>query len=229
MPFTPSDFRTAMARFATGVTVVTTVLDHTYFGLTVNAFCSVSLNPPLILVSLDLNAETYPVICQSGLFAVNILAQEQEHLARRFARKDRQDKTFEDIPLKGGETGVALFAQALARIECRVVNEYPGGDHALILGEVVSVEYSDERLVGEPLLYYRSAFGMNRQADATSQQPTAIGAMSSAAEREENQRRRLPNIQPWSSSVTPGDQARRGKGSLLMNEEKQKELLFLGQ
>jgi flavin reductase (DIM6/NTAB) family NADH-FMN oxidoreductase RutF len=158
-----------MARFATGVTVVTTTLDHAYFGLTVNAFCSVSLNPPLILVSLDLRSQTYASIRQSGVFAVNLLTQQQEPLAVRFARKDLSDKTFDDIAISVGETtGVPLFADALARIECRVSTEYPGGDHALMLGEVVSVSYSDDLQANEPLLYYRSTFWVTPQESAAS-------------------------------------------------------------
>lgn len=159
MSLTPSDFRTTMAHFATGVTVVTTTLDHTSFGLTVNAFCSVSLSPPLILVSLDLGSQTYAAIRQSGVFAVNILTQEQEALAVRFARKDVASKTFDDLAIRVGETtGVPLFTDALASIECRVAHEYPGGDHTLVLGEVVSVAYCDEYLANAPLLYYRSTF-----------------------------------------------------------------------
>jgi flavin reductase (DIM6/NTAB) family NADH-FMN oxidoreductase RutF len=158
MLVTPSDFRATMARFASGVTVVTTTLDQSYFGLTVSAFCSVSLTPPLILVSLDLTSQTFPIIRQSGVFAVNILAQEQEPLALRFASKDQQRKTFADIPLRVGETGAPLFAESLARIECRLAGMYPGGDHALMLGEVVHVDASAASLAKAPLLYYRSSF-----------------------------------------------------------------------
>ncbi|HVU70471.1 MAG TPA: flavin reductase family protein, partial [Ktedonobacteraceae bacterium] len=161
MSLTPADFRTTMAHYVTGVTVVTTTLNHTSFGLTVNAFCSVSLDPPLILVSLDQGSQTYAVIRQSSAFAVNVLTQEQEALAMRFARKDVLSKTFDDIALRAGETtGVPLFADALASIECRVAQEYPGGDHTLVLGEVVSVHYRTDHLANEPLLYYRSTFRM---------------------------------------------------------------------
>ena len=166
MPFTSDNFRAAMACFATGVTVVTTTLDQIYFGLTVNAFCSVSLHPPLTLISLDLATQTYPVILRSGIFGVNILSQEQKDLAKRFAHKDRQARTFEDIPLKESKTGVPLFVEALACIECHVFAEDPGGDHALILGKVVSGEWCFERQAHEPLLYYRSAFGMGQETEA---------------------------------------------------------------
>jgi flavin reductase (DIM6/NTAB) family NADH-FMN oxidoreductase RutF len=178
MSFAQSDFRATIARFATGMTVVTTTLDQTYFGLTVNAFCSVSLNPCLVLVSLDHTSQTYAVIRQSGIFAVNVLAQEQQHLARRFACKDLKSKTFDDIPLRVGETGVPLFGEAIAWVECYVANEYPGGDHALLLGEVASVEYSDDSVAREPLLYYRSSFRVIQQEHTLSNLPIL---MSNAA------------------------------------------------
>jgi flavin reductase (DIM6/NTAB) family NADH-FMN oxidoreductase RutF len=172
-----------MARFASGVTVVTTTLDQAYFGLTVNAFCSVSLNPPLILVSLDLKSQTYASMRQSRVFAVNVLTQEQEPLALRFARKDLASKTFDDIALRVGETtGVPLFTDALARIECRVSTEYPGGDHALMLGEVVSVDYGDDHLAQEPLLYYRSAFWVNPQERAAAVLPNGIARPAAQSE-----------------------------------------------
>jgi flavin reductase (DIM6/NTAB) family NADH-FMN oxidoreductase RutF len=182
-----------MARFATGVTIVTTTLDHTYFGLTVNAFCSVSLNPPLILVSLDLGSQTYATIRQSGVFAVNVLTQEQEPLALRFARKDLSSKTFDDIAIRtGSTTGVPFFAEALARIECRVAQEYPGGDHALILGHVVSVDYHDEHLANEPVLYYRSTFWVKHpQEYAASQIPVSTGK-AAAVQKAERQGEEVP-------------------------------------
>jgi flavin reductase (DIM6/NTAB) family NADH-FMN oxidoreductase RutF len=152
-----------MARFASGVTVVTTALDQNFFGLTVSAFCSVSLTPPLILVSLDLTSQTFPIIRQSGVFAVNILSVEQERLALRFASKDLQVKTFADIPLRVGATGTPLFEDSLARIECRLHGMYPAGDHALMLGEVVQVDVSADRLAKAPLLYYRSSFLLFQQ------------------------------------------------------------------
>lgn len=193
MSFTPSDFRTTMARFATGVTIVTTTLDHAYFGLTVNAFCSVSLHPPLILVSLDLGSQTYGSIRQSGVFAVNVLTQKQEPLALRFARKDLPSKTFDDIDIRVGETtGVPLFTEALARIECRVAHEYPGGDHALILGEVMSVDYHDDYLANEPLLYYRSTFWVHDPQEYTAGQLPISTGKGAAAQKEERNGGEVP-------------------------------------
>lgn len=148
------DFRRAMAQFATGVTVVTTRSAGRDYGLTVNAFCSVSLAPPLVLVSLDLRSQTWAALRQAGVFAVNILAAEQDELGRRFARKDA--KSFADIPLQRGATGAPLFTEALAAIECRRAADYPGGDHQLVLGEVLGIAIRDE---AAPLLYFRAAFG----------------------------------------------------------------------
>jgi flavin reductase (DIM6/NTAB) family NADH-FMN oxidoreductase RutF len=180
MPFAPSDFRTTMARFASGVTVVTTALDSHYYGLTVNAFCSVSLDPPLVLVSLDLRSQTYPLIRQSGTFAINILAQNQQDLATRFARKDLQSKTFDDISLLPGEYGAPLFRGSVAWIECRVFSEYPGGDHALLLGEVLNIAYQDEAPVCEPLLYYRSNFRAIQPEKVVLDQPQPVLAAALA-------------------------------------------------
>ncbi len=91
---TSEAFRQAMGRFATGVTVVTTIYDGQPYGLTVSAFCSVSLDPLLVLVSLQQSSQTLAVIDKSECFAVNVLTAQQQPLAFRFARKDRQSKTF---------------------------------------------------------------------------------------------------------------------------------------
>lgn len=161
MSYGLSEFRSVMARFATGVTVVTTVERGAFYGLTVNAFCSISLEPNLLLVSLSHRSQTYAVIRRSGVFAVNILTAEQRDVALRFAQKGMTGgKSFNDIPLQTRVTGAPLFTDALAQIECRVVAEYPGGDHALILGEAVSLDVPRHAEADEssPLLYYRSSF-----------------------------------------------------------------------
>lgn len=185
MSFEPADFRATMAQFATGVTVVTTAIDTTNFGLTVNAFCSVSLHPSLILVSLDLQSQTYSAIRQSGIFAVNMLTREQQHLAGRFARKDPLGKTFDDIPIRTGKTGAPLFAEALAWIECRVAQEYPGGDHMLVLGEVLNLEHQTPVQTSEPLLYYRSAFREIQPEHGGNSLPTAPAAQGKSDIRKE--------------------------------------------
>jgi 3-hydroxy-9,10-secoandrosta-1,3,5(10)-triene-9,17-dione monooxygenase reductase component len=157
---TSEAFRQAMGRFATGVTVVTTLSGGQPYGLTVSAFCSVSLDPLLVLVSLHQSSQTLAFIDKSGCFAVNVLAAQQQPLAVRFARKDRQGKIFSDIPHHRGARmrDVALFDEALARVECRVAGRYPGGDHVVLLGQVMAVECSRQAEASAPLLFYRSAF-----------------------------------------------------------------------
>jgi flavin reductase (DIM6/NTAB) family NADH-FMN oxidoreductase RutF len=157
---TSEAFRQAMGRFATGVTVVTTISGGQPYGLTVSAFCSVSLDPLLVLVSLHQSSQTLAVIDRSGCFAVNVLAAQQQSLAVRFARKDPRAKTFSDIPHHRGARmrDVAVFDEALASVECRTVGTFPGGDHVLLVGEVMDIECSPEAQTSEPLLFYRSAF-----------------------------------------------------------------------
>lgn len=152
--------RQAMSRFASGMTVVTTIAGGVPHGLTVSAFCSVSLDPPLVLVSLRRSSRTLPVIERSGCFAVNLLAARQRSLATRFAQPERQSALFHDIPHHRGtrQREVALFDEALARVECRVAGWYPGGDHVLLLGHVLAVEVGTEGQGDEPLIAYGSAF-----------------------------------------------------------------------
>jgi flavin reductase (DIM6/NTAB) family NADH-FMN oxidoreductase RutF len=167
MSFTTTEFRCTMAHFATGVTVVTTVLDDTCYGITVNAFCSVSLNPPLVLVSIEKTTRTHPILSQSHVFAVNILREQQQYLSERFARKDANEgRSFADIRYHRGETHVPLFDDAMAFVECRVVAEYEGGDHTLFLGQVINLHYNEDvDAQGQevlPLLYFRSHYSSTR-------------------------------------------------------------------
>ena len=153
MPLDPDAFRAVLGRFASGVTVVTTRdtrgLDH---GLTVSAFCSLSLAPPLVLVCIDHAASVYPVIAEAPHFAVNILAAGQEALSRRFSGKD--PNRFEGIGFARGQTGVALLDDVLATIECRRVAQHEGGDHTVFIGEA---EAASARALS-PLLYYRGGY-----------------------------------------------------------------------
>jgi flavin reductase (DIM6/NTAB) family NADH-FMN oxidoreductase RutF len=112
---TRETFRQAMGRFATGVTVVTTIHSDQPYGLTVSAFCSVSLDPPLVLVSLQKSSQTLACIDKNRCFAVNVLAGHQQPLAVRFASRDRRDKIFSDIPHHRGARlrDVALFDEAM--------------------------------------------------------------------------------------------------------------------
>jgi flavin reductase (DIM6/NTAB) family NADH-FMN oxidoreductase RutF len=153
MPFDRTELRKVMGHFATGVTVVTT---HDgagrCYGLTANAVCSVSLDPPLVLVCVDKRAESHPAFALSQAFVVNILADEQEALSRHFAVSGG-DK-FVDLPCRNGGTGAPILEGALAHVECRVVSTYDAGDHTIYIGEVESADSRD----GRPLLFFRGKY-----------------------------------------------------------------------
>ena len=142
-----------MGHFATGVTVVTTKdrAGATY-GLTANAFTSLSLDPPLVLVCIDKNVQCYPHFAESRLFAVNVLSEGQEEVSRRFATKGIEK--FNRIPWHKGATGLALLDGAIGHIECRVVHSYDGGDHTIYVGEVLSASASDHR----PLIFFKGKY-----------------------------------------------------------------------
>lgn len=141
-------FKRALGQFASGVTVVTTVSpEGRPLGLTVTAFCSASLDPPLVLVSIDNRSEAHDGLRGSGLCGVSLLAEGQEEISRRFARGGAAK--FEGLPLLTGRHGVLLVPGALALLECRVAAALPGGDHTLYLGEVLTATVSP----GRPLIY----------------------------------------------------------------------------
>jgi len=156
-----SHFKRALGQFASGVTVVTTLdAKGRPLGLTVTAFCSVSLDPPLVLVSIDNRSDAHEGFRASGLCGVSLLAEGQEDVSRRFARGGASK--FEHVSLVTGRHGVLLVAGALAQIECRVAATLPGGDHTLYLGEVLTVRVSP----GRPLVYqaghYRRLEGLDQ-------------------------------------------------------------------
>ncbi|MBA2391773.1 MAG: flavin reductase family protein [Ktedonobacteraceae bacterium] len=130
-------FRQVMGHFATGVTVVTTSNQGVVSGLTVNAFCSVSLNPPLVLICIDIHSTAMTQIRESGAFAVNMLTEQQEDLSRCFAtQSDERFKHFCHASYHAVATGAPVLADVLAFVDARVVAEYPGGDHSIFLGQV---------------------------------------------------------------------------------------------
>jgi flavin reductase ActVB len=149
----PSEFRRAMAQFATGVTVVTTVDSAGRpLGLTVSAFSSVSLDPVLVLVCIDNRSDTHDGFEASRVFGVSVLAEGQEEWSHRFAFGGSEK--FTAAPLVTGGCGVPLVPGALAHIECRLHSKLPGGDHTIYVGEVTRLDVSP----GRPLVYQRGAY-----------------------------------------------------------------------
>ena len=154
MAIDPELFKQALGSFASGVTILTTQDQEGQLrGMTVSAFCSVSLDPPLVLVCIDQKAECHPNLRGIGRFAVNILGEAQRELSRRFATKgiDR----FEGVRVRPGATGVPLLDGALSVLECRVVRAHPAGDHTIFVGEVQEAEVAPEA----PLLHFRGRYG----------------------------------------------------------------------
>ena len=156
---TPTDFRSALGRFASGVMVITVPTDgDQVHGMTANAFCSVSLQPPLVLVCIDHLAETYLHVRERGRFGVSILKEEQEALSEFFADPERNpDAAYRlGIEYRYMKSGMPVLKNVLANLDCTVVNAYEGGDHTIFVAEVKETKVAD----GAPLLYFRGRYGM---------------------------------------------------------------------
>jgi len=153
MTLDPDAFRAVLGRFASGVTVITAcdreARDH---GMTVSAFCSLSLEPPLVLACVAKDARMHDLLLSGEHYAVNILAANQEALSRRFSGTD--PNRFGGVGFTRGQHGPALLDDALAHLECRRWAHHDGGDHTIIVGEVEAAVVRGER----PLLYYRGGY-----------------------------------------------------------------------
>lgn len=152
MTIDQGEFRRVLGHFASGVTVVTTCYDQTNYGITVSSFSSLSLDPPLVLICIDQSVTSHAALERSGMFAVNILPEEGEGLSRHFATRE-VDK-FDGVAYHLGQHGAPLLDDALATLECRIVQQLPGGDHTIFLGEVLT----GATRTGKPLIYYRSGY-----------------------------------------------------------------------
>jgi len=147
------EFRAILGRFPSGVTVVTTTAaDGSDNGMTVSAFCSVSLEPPLILICIEKLASAHAALTTAQGFVVNILSAKQEQVARRFAIVDID--RFDGVGVTRSSRGYAVLDDVLAVLECNRFATYDGGDHTIILGEVEATRAEG----GAPLLYYRGGY-----------------------------------------------------------------------
>lgn len=150
---TSDDFRAAMGRFATGITVVTTIDgDGAPYGVTATSFASLSLDPPLVQWSLRNAAYSLSIFLQSGRFAVNILSAEQTAISRRFATPDID--RFAGQPTEPGLNGLSLLPGAVAWIECDLEETLAGGDHTILVGRVLRARTFEQT----PLLHWRGAY-----------------------------------------------------------------------
>ncbi len=153
--FDAARFREVLGHFPTGVTVVTTMGGGQPLGLAVGSFCSVSLEPPLVLFCPDQTSATMASIRDANVFCVNVLAHDQDDVCRVFAGKG-MDK-FAGIGWRAGVTGCPVIHGALAWIDCHVEEITEAGDHFVVLGRVLELGVNDDR--GGPLLFYRGGFG----------------------------------------------------------------------
>jgi flavin reductase (DIM6/NTAB) family NADH-FMN oxidoreductase RutF len=147
-------FRSVLGRFASGVSIVTARdnagVDH---GMTVSAFSSASLEPPLVLVCIDHTASMHGLLLEHPRFGISILSSEQEAYSRRFAA-DPDTGRFDGIAYGRGDSGVVLLDDALAHLECKVIAHHEAGDHTIFIAEVERAEPRH----GRPLLYYRGVY-----------------------------------------------------------------------
>lgn len=154
MSFDSNEFRTVMGHFATGVTVITTHdTQGAFLGLTANAFSSVSLDPPLVMVCVDKKAESHPALLASRVYNVNILTKEQESLSRTFA-KSSSDK-FAGVAYHVAENGAPVLGDSVAHMVCEVRDSFDAGDHTIFLGEVKDLQMDHE---ANPLIYFRGGY-----------------------------------------------------------------------
>jgi 3-hydroxy-9,10-secoandrosta-1,3,5(10)-triene-9,17-dione monooxygenase reductase component len=154
-PIDPPALRRVCGLFVTGVTVVTSVAGGRAEGTTVNSFTSVSLEPPLVLFCLHRKSRLQSVLAESGGFTINFLSGNQEKLARSFAGSSTDG--FSDVPNHLGQTGMPVLSEALAFLTCTTVDIHAGGDHDIIVGEVIELGVPDRSR--DPLVFYAGELG----------------------------------------------------------------------
>jgi flavin reductase len=155
--FASQDFRGTLGAFATGVTIVTTRGEQHPYGMTANAFSSVSLDPPLVLVCVKAFSEGAEEIIENGVFAVNILAAEQEPLSRYFASKERPRgrDAFGEIAHRAAASGSPILDGAVGYLDCALHASHEVGDHVIFIGEVLALDYSHEVA---PLVFHAGGY-----------------------------------------------------------------------
>lgn len=153
MAISKDEFRAALGRFPSGVTVVTTRdREGRLHGITVSAFCSVSLDPPLVLVCIDKNTGSHHALTETDAFVVNVLREDQQYISDRFA-SFLPDK-FEAVKYRAGIDDLPVLEDALANLECRLVHSYDGGDHTIYVGQIERATVND----GQPLVYWHGNY-----------------------------------------------------------------------
>lgn len=154
MSFDFTEFRQTLGCFTTGICIVTCrTADNSLHGVTVNSFASVSLDPPLVLFSLDQTASTFEPFMAVEHFAINVLSKEQLELSRVFA--ERAADRWNGVQYETWDTGAPILPCSLATLECKAEARHQGGDHIIMVGRVLRLA---RRLNGNPLLYFRGRY-----------------------------------------------------------------------
>ncbi|WP_205419957.1 flavin reductase family protein [Aeribacillus pallidus] len=144
------EFRNTLGRFATGITIVTTVEEDKVHGMTANAFLSVSLDPPLVLVSIDHKAKMHQLLPKTHMYGISILREDQEAVSQHFAGRPQ-----ENAPQFFWKENFPFIKNSIAQLACEIVDEHPAGDHTLYIGQVKWLSYEEE---GNPLLFYAGKY-----------------------------------------------------------------------
>ncbi|MBV8638770.1 MAG: flavin reductase family protein [Candidatus Eremiobacteraeota bacterium] len=152
-PVDASAFRTVMRHYPTGVTVVTSLREGEPRGMTLNAFSSVAVDPPLLLICVNREARSYLYIATSRIFCVNLLSAGQRELAERFSGKIREHQ-FEGVPFEVDVTGAPVIPGTIGHFDCEVAEEHHAGSHSIIIGRVVGCAAR----TGTPLGYFNGGY-----------------------------------------------------------------------
>ncbi len=152
-PVDASAFRAVMRHYPTGVTVVTSLREGEPRGMTLNAFSSVAVDPPLLLICVNREARSYLYIATSRIFCVNLLSAGQRELAERFSGKIRE-RQFEGVPFDVDVTGAPVLAETIGHFDCEVAEEHHAGSHSIIIGRVVACTARP----GIPLGYFNAGY-----------------------------------------------------------------------
>lgn len=155
MSVNEQEFKNALKLWASGVTVVTSkASDGGLKGMTATSFSSVSIDPPQILVCINKSADTGDAVLEGKTFAINVLKAEQQAISNEFAGGASQEQRFSNVNWHEGDLGSPIIDDALASLECTVVDQVSAGSHWVVIGEVQNVDCRS----GEPLLYYNSGY-----------------------------------------------------------------------
>jgi flavin reductase (DIM6/NTAB) family NADH-FMN oxidoreductase RutF len=157
VPVDAATFRAVLGQWPSGVTVITTLVDGVWHGMTASSFSSVSAEPPLVSVCLDKKLYTHDLLVRSGIYGVNILAKDQTEIGKIFAGMHPEvEDRFAGLDVETATTGVPLLAESLAWLDCRITNYYDAGDHTIFVGEVMDARVAR---ASTPLLYHSRTWG----------------------------------------------------------------------